>query len=307
MNSAVQLIVDAAPRHSLERAIDHLAQRIRGLVVPAMQQDRHSGRVRKLGLAAKSSVHRIKQFCHLCNGAIQDRAVALPRRRLIEMLVQYLPYCSGLCGNLLLSCAIRLGDAGENTQKTGPSVLAVRRKVGAAEEDLSVRREKGRERPAPLRGERLDRALVPNIYVRRLVSIDLDTDEVLVEEGRNLWILVGLAVHNMAPMTPDGADIEEHRFVGSLCLGEGFGSPRIPVDGLVRCGLKVGRSGRGQAVSTHERNLPRSTTMSVISDLGGMASAAPLGCGWPVCLTWRSQSRGWSAGELELYDHLWLR
>jgi hypothetical protein len=63
--------------------------------------------------------------------------------------------------------------------------------------------------------------LVAGIDVGPLVPVHLDADEVLVEELGQIGVLVGLPVHHVAPVTPDGADVEQHRLVGAPGGGEG--------------------------------------------------------------------------------------
>ena len=123
--------------------------------------------------------------------------------------------------------AIGVEHALEHGAEARPAVRAVGRKVGAAVEHFAGRREKGRQRPAALPGERLHRPLVAGVDVRTLVPVHLDADEMLVEELGEGRILVGLAVHHVAPVTPDGADVEQHRAV--LRAG-GLRRPRRPRD-----------------------------------------------------------------------------
>ena len=58
-----------------------------------------------------------------------------------------------------------------------------------------------------------------------------------------LGILVGLAVHDMAPVAPDRADVEQHRLVGGLGRRERLGAPGIPVNRLMGGRLEIGGAG----------------------------------------------------------------
>src|SRR5580765_3556232 len=52
----------------------------------------------------------------------------------------------------------------------------------------------------------------------------------------------------MAPVAPDGSDVEEDGFVFRLGARESGIVPFVPVDWLVRCGAQVGAGGIFQAV-----------------------------------------------------------
>jgi hypothetical protein len=85
-----------------------------------------------------------------------------------------------------------------------------------------------------------DRPLIAGVHVGPLVAVHLDADEVLVEVVRERGVFVRLAVHHVAPVAPDGADIEQHRTVGRARRREGRFSPLLPPDRLVRRGAEVG-------------------------------------------------------------------
>jgi hypothetical protein len=133
-------------------------------------------------------------------------------------------------------------------------VPPVGREVGPAVEDLALGGEEGGEWPAALLDQELDGALVARVHVGPLVAVHLDADEMPVEEVGERRVLVGLAVHHVAPVAPDGADVEQHGSVGAARGVERVGSPGEPVDGLVRGALQVGRRGAGEAVLRHAAN-----------------------------------------------------
>jgi len=60
-------------------------------------------------------------------------------------------------------------------------------------------------------------------------------------------VFVALAIDDVAPVAPDGADIEEDGFVFGFGAGESGVTPFVPVDGLVRSGAQVGAGGVFQA------------------------------------------------------------
>src|SRR5262249_1782333 len=64
--------------------------------------------------------------------------------------------------------------------------------------------------------------------------VDLDVDEGTVHHRRRRWVLEGLALHHVAPMARRVADRQQDRLVICFCPQQRFGSPRVPVHGVVR-------------------------------------------------------------------------
>ncbi len=75
-----------------------------------------------------------------------------------------------------------------------------------------------------------DNELETLVDVRPGVAVHLGRDEVLIDELRNLGIAVGLLIHDVAPMAPDGADVQKNRAVHFFCQPEGLFSPGLPMD-----------------------------------------------------------------------------
>ena len=196
----------------------------------------------KFRLASESAVYGVEHPNHLIDGRIQRCGADFAGRTLIQVFFQDPADGLRLGLHLIGPGSVRVEDAGEHRPEAGPPILAIRWEVRTAEEDLSFRVEKRRQRPAALLGQCLDGALVTCVYIRTLVAIHLDADKMLVQETGQLGVLVGLAVHDMAPMTPDGADVEQHRFVGRLRRGECLGTPGVPMDRLMGRRLEIGRS-----------------------------------------------------------------
>ena len=158
--------------------------------MPAMQQQGERAGMGKLGLAAEPAVHRIEHPRHLRDRFVQRRAGDLAGSGLVEVLVEHPADGLRLDLNLFSPFPIGVEDAGQDAPKTGPSILPIGWEVGAAEKDLASRRQERGEWPPSLLGEHLDRALVAGIHVGALVPVHLDADEVLVEKGGELRILV---------------------------------------------------------------------------------------------------------------------
>ncbi len=75
-----------------------------------------------------------------------------------------------------------------------------------------------------------DNELETLVDVRPGVAVHLSRDEVLIDELRNLGIAVGLLIHDVAPMAPDGSDVQKNRAVHFFCQPEGLFSPGLPMD-----------------------------------------------------------------------------
>ena len=55
----------------------------------------------------------------------------------------------------------------------------------------------------------------------------------IIDNARDLRILVGLAVHHMAPVAPHSTDVQKDRFVLPLGPRERRLAPGMPVHGLM--------------------------------------------------------------------------
>src|SRR5437016_8188539 len=97
-------------------------------------------------------------------------------------------------------------------------MLVARREIGAAIKRFALRCEKGGKRPSTLAADSLHCRLIAAVHVRALVTVDLDGDKMLVDQGGNLRVFVGFAVHHVAPMAPYGPAIEQNRLVFPLGL-----------------------------------------------------------------------------------------
>ena len=162
----------------------------------------------------------------------------------------------------------RVGDIGparlpellhllQDLQEARPALAAIRREIGPAEERLAVRREEDIQRPAALAARRLDEGHVDLVHVRPLLPVHLDADEMLVEERRELLVLEGLALHDMAPVAGRIADAQEDGLVLALGFGEGLVAPGKPIHRVVLVLEEVGRFLPGQAVGMRGRSRSR--------------------------------------------------
>ncbi len=83
-------------------------------------------------------------------------------------------------------------------------------------------------------GDGADGGLVAGIDIGALITIDFYGDEMFVDDFCNFGVLVAFAVDDVAPVAPDGADVEEDGLILGFGAGEGGVAPFVPGDGLVR-------------------------------------------------------------------------
>ena len=136
----------------------------------------------------------------------------------------------------------------QNAPKSGPPHLIFRREIRAAKKWFSIGQQESRQWPATLPGNCADGGLIPRIDVRPLVAVDFHGHKILVDNFRDLGVLVTLAIDHMAPVTPHGADIEKNGLIFRFRARKSRIAPFVPVDGLVRCGTQIGTGRILQAV-----------------------------------------------------------
>ena len=127
-----------------------------------------------------------------------------------------------------------------------------RREVGTGEEGLLVGGEEDGHGPATLASEGLHGGHVDAVDVGALLAVDLDVDEVLVHEARDLVRLERLVGHHMAPVTGAVADGEEDGLVLFAGLREGLVAPGVPVDWVLGV-LQEIRAGFARKTVWHRR------------------------------------------------------
>ena len=197
--------------------------------------------MRKLGLRAKAAIAWIK--------LVEDRAGNLvhkgrrqfpapPGKGLIVLDGGH--HAGGGLQCLIAPLSPDLRQGREHPPKARPPVAFVGRNIGAAEVGPPVGSQKDRQRPTALAGDRRDRDLIARVHVGPLVAIHLDRYKVLVDEPGDLRVLIGLPVHDVAPMAPDSANVEQDGLVLGPGAGKGRLAPGMPPDGLMARRTQVG-------------------------------------------------------------------
>ncbi len=252
VKATADLVVDAAERHAFERAHGDLQQLGIARRLIAFEQQIDSAGVREFRLVAEAAVRGIELTVRgmehrIDHARIENAASA----------VRYFRFGDGFGERVRGLVHVRaprfecVGNREQDALEAGAAASIVRREIGAAEKRLSVRSEEGGERPAALSRKRADRGLIARVDVGAFIAIDFHRDVELVDHGRDLGIFVAFAVDYVAPVAPDGADIEQDRFFFGASLGERFVAPFVPVDRLMRGGAQVGAGGVFQAVFSH--------------------------------------------------------
>src|SRR5208337_3971951 len=105
-----------------------------------------------------------------------------------------------LLQHLAMLVTISLSNRNEHALETRPPVSVRRRKVCSPVKWLAIGSKKRRQRPSTLPGERGHRHLIAAVNIRTLVAIHFHCDVMLVDNGRDLGILIRLAIHHMTPV-----------------------------------------------------------------------------------------------------------
>jgi hypothetical protein len=198
----------------------------------------------KLGRLAEAAVLRIEHIADALHDALHRFFVGRARTFLKALhLTEGFRNLRRAVVDLLAVRPVVVRDGFQQALHARATGAVVGRKIGAAVKRLTVRREKRRERPTALAGQGAHRRLVARIDVGAFVPIDLHRNERFVDDARHFCILVTLAVHHMAPVAPNGADVEQDGFVLLARLRESGVAPLPPLDGLMRGGAQVGARG----------------------------------------------------------------
>src|SRR5690606_20658419 len=202
--------------------------------VPVQEEGERAG-IRELRRAAEPAVAEVEGVGERLDGVFDERGRKLARRTLrLRVRGDPGPDLARRPDRALALLAPDPRDLLEDPPERWAAETVVGREVRAAVEDLALRGQERGERPAALPADRLDRVLIAGVDVGPLVTGDLDRDEVLIDQPRGLGVVVALGVHDVTPVAPDAADVEEDRAPLGPCALEHPRAPRQPVDRLRR-------------------------------------------------------------------------
>ncbi len=249
MEAAGELIVDAAAGHFFEGGFGHREEMFFFGLLVALEDEIDGRGVWKLRSAAEAAVLDVKKLGDGFDLRVDDAEVEIGASAGEDFGLRD-GVGEGVGGTLEFGTlvAIRIGDGEKDAAESGAAHLVFGREIGAAEKRPSVGEQKTGERPAALAGNGADGGLITGVNVGALVAIDLYGDEMFVDNFGDFSVFVAFAVDDVAPVAPDGADIEEDGFVFGLGAGKSGVAPFVPVDGLVGGGAQVGAGGIFQAV-----------------------------------------------------------
>jgi len=236
--ATADLVVDAAARHRVERALGHVERA--GLALH--QQCVHQQRRRELRRSTETPVDRVELAAEPVEGA-PDVDLRRRGRGGLERVRQV--GGDGRSARVRLVAALPPGgvDRRDDLCEGRHAAGAHRRVVGAGEERQALRGEEDRHRPAAGAGECLSGFHEHRIEVGTLLTVDLDGDEVRVHQRRDVRVGERLVRHHVAPVAGGVADGKQDRTVGGPRLCERFGTPFAPVDRVV--GVHPQVRGRG--------------------------------------------------------------
>ena len=196
-------------------------------------------RRRELRRVAEPAVDRVELEDQGLVGPFDRQGVDLARRRSAGRLGQRGRHLVGRLDEGRAPLAPHLGDPRDELAHARGPEPALLREVGPGEERAPVRGHDHRQRPAARARQELADGHVDLVHVGPLLAVDLDADERLVQEPRDLRVLERLVRHHVAPVTGRVPDREEDRTVQHARPLEGLVAPGVPVDGLAGVGEQV--------------------------------------------------------------------
>ncbi len=143
---------------------------------------------------------------------------------------------------LIAPCLPNLSHRKQHAIKSRPPITVVARKICSPKIRSPIRSQKRRQRPTALPADRRHRRLIPAVHIRPLIAIHFNRDEMLIHNLRQRRVLVALAIHHMAPVTPHRANIQQNWFVLARRARKRLCAPLMPVDRLMHSRTKIRRS-----------------------------------------------------------------
>ncbi len=226
--------------------------------------------MRKLGLRAKAAVARIKLFDGRLDHLLDER-----QAKMAATTGEVLALRNGIhharCGfeHIIAPRLPGIGHGYQHSLEAGTTVAIVAGKIGASEEGAAIGREHGSERPSTLPAYGGDGGLVAAVDIGTFVAVDFDGNEMLIDYTGQACILIGLAVHDVAPVAPYGADVEQDRLVLGGGEVEGCVAPLVPANGLMHRGAQIGGCGILQSI---QRGVLASLSRFWITHIGSLSA-----------------------------------
>src|SRR5690606_24752598 len=90
------------------------------------------------------------------------------------------------------------------------------------------------EWPAAVHAHGLNSLHIHMVNIRAFFTIYFDAHKKLIHDRCDIFMFERLALHHMAPMARRVPDTDKDRFVFLSCFGQGFFTPLIPINRIVR-------------------------------------------------------------------------
>ena len=278
VEAAADLVVHAAARHHLEGARGHAERLLVPEAAMGAQEQGDAGGRGELGGAAESTPARVevtRELGHRLADLFRAHGKAGQRPR---VLAQEPGDLGRLRAEPSAVALPEIRDAREQGLEPGTAVAVHGWKVRAREEGLLLRGEEDGHRPAALAvvhgqgGRHVD-----VVEIRPLFAVHLHGHEVLVHEPRDLLVLEGLTLHDVAPVAGRVSDTQEDRLVLRPGPRQGIFAPGVPVYGIVGVLEEVGTGRFDQSVGVgvggrtfvHENTVAHPTKAIFRSEMEG--------------------------------------
>ncbi|OQB35206.1 MAG: hypothetical protein BWY09_02395 [Candidatus Hydrogenedentes bacterium ADurb.Bin179] len=141
-----------------------------------------------------------------------------------------------------------MDDLLQHIKERRHAVPAKGRKIGAAVKGLQVWRQENTQRPSPVSRHRGHGIHIDIIQVGTFLPVHLDVDKMVVHKGSEHFILKGLPLHDMTPVTGRITDGKKNRLVLIPGQCKRLFIPRMPVHGIAGMLQEVGTGFTGKAV-----------------------------------------------------------
>src|SRR5579872_4685315 len=137
--------------------------------------------------------------------------------------------------------AIRRCQREQNPLESRTAIVILWGEIGSTKKWTAIGSKECSQRPPTLTADGLHCGLISAVDVRPFVAINLHCDILIVDDLRDLGILVRLAIHHVTPVAPHRAHVEQHWLVFALSLLESVGAPLVPFHGLMHRRTQIRR------------------------------------------------------------------
>src|SRR5260370_23540280 len=164
METAGELVVDAAASHFLEGGFGHCQEMLFFCLLVALEDEVDVGGVRDFGGAAEAAVFDVEELGDGFDLRVDDAEMETSAGSGEDFGLRD-GVAEGVSGALEFGSlvAVGIGDGEKNAAETGAAHLVFGRKVGAAKKGLAVGEQKSGERPASLSGNGTDGGLIAGV------------------------------------------------------------------------------------------------------------------------------------------------